>query len=280
VTVPLPQRVFRTQTLYRSAARGPSAAVDCGFMLKPDSHHAYRDRVVPHYVAVYVLRGAGAFTDAHGRSHRVGPGCLIQHPPGETHSLVHDPDGQWAEFFFILPGDLYRTLVRLGSVGREPVVLRPGLDPALVTRCEELMEEVRRSLNHDAAMSIARGHELLVALWRAHLHQREPQHADAIDEACRALASDLHRDLDLPSLARRLGLSYDRFRKLFRQRVGQSPGEYRIRRRIDRARTLIAEDRLSNKEVAYRLGYPDPFTFSKQFKRYVGVSPKAFRETL
>ena len=86
--------------------------------------------------------------------------------------------------------------------------------------------------------------------------------------------------LGMTALSARLGLGYERFRKVFRQRVGMSPGEYRIRRRIDRARALIAQHRLSNTQVAHALGYRDPFTFSKQFKQVVGVSPGAFRRTV
>jgi AraC-like DNA-binding protein len=77
-----------------------------------------------------------------------------------------------------------------------------------------------------------------------------------------------------------MGLSYERFRKIFRQRQGLSPGDYRIRRRIDQAKALITQHRLSNKEIAYALGYADPFTFSKQFKQVVGMSPAVFRKTV
>jgi len=101
-----------------------------------------------------------------------------------------------------------------------------------------------------------------------------------IESACVALSRDLDKRLDTATLAASYGLSYERFRKIFRERTGISPGEYRIRRRIDRARVLIAQDRLSNKEVAYQLGYADPFTFSKQFKQVVGVSPELFRRTV
>jgi AraC family transcriptional regulator, arabinose operon regulatory protein len=95
-----------------------------------------------------------------------------------------------------------------------------------------------------------------------------------------ALARDLHERLDVPTIAERFGVSYERFRKIFRQRVGVSPAAYRIRHRIERAKALIAQERMSNKQVAYALGYRDPFTFSKQFKHVMGVSPEGFRRTV
>ncbi|HLL89724.1 MAG TPA: AraC family transcriptional regulator, partial [Tepidisphaeraceae bacterium] len=106
--------------------------------------------------------------------------------------------------------------------------------------------------------------------------------AAAVERACAALSRDVHRRLDVADLIAPAagGLSYERFRKLFRQRTGHSPHDYRIRRRIDKAKALIHQERLSNKQVAYALGYPDPFTFSKQFKQVVGVSPEQFRRTV
>ena len=248
-------------------------------MLKPAGRGVYRDRVLQQYVGVFVLRGSGEHVDARGRSHRVEAGCLVQHPPEQPHTMVPDPDGRWAEFFFQMPASLYRALSNLGSISDEPV-LRPGLDPGLVARCEALLASGRPP-NRDAAEMLVQAHELLVAFHRSHDRcHRVAQQVDAVERARDWLGRDLHRDLDLEQLAQRLNLSYERFRKVFRTHVGMPPGEYRIRQRVDRARTLIAEQRLSNKQVAYRLGYADPFTFSKQFKRYVGMSPDAFRRTI
>jgi AraC family transcriptional regulator, arabinose operon regulatory protein len=275
---PLPASVFRREVYYRSTSGGrPRPAVDCGFLLKPGGE-AYRNRVHAGYVAVFVLRGRGVFIDHRRREHAVWAGDLVQHPPGKVHSLVPDADGQWAEFFFILPAQLHRALVRIGSVS-DAAVLRPGLDAVWVSRFEALMDEVRAVPMRGTAMSIAIAHELLVALHRADADHREPAEADPVSRACGWLA-ECEVDVDVRDVARRLGMSYERFRKLFRQRMGHPPNEYRIRRRIDRARTLIAEERLSNREVARRLRYPDAFAFSKQFKRYVGLSPQAFRATL
>jgi AraC-like DNA-binding protein len=72
-------------------------------------------------------------------------------------------------------------------------------------------------------------------------------------------------------------MGYESFRKEFRARMGVSPGDYRIRRRIDRARELLTSTTQSVKEIAYELGYPNPSVFSLQFKREVGRSPEHYR---
>lgn len=44
-----------------------------------------------------------------------------------------------------------------------------------------------------------------------------------------------------------------------------------------RALELVADRGLSVKEIAYRLGFSDPASFSRAFKRWTGASPQALR---
>lgn len=47
--------------------------------------------------------------------------------------------------------------------------------------------------------------------------------------------------------------------------------------RIERAKTYLVDSRLSAKEVAYRLGYSQPQSFSRAFSKLVGITPESFR---
>lgn len=277
----LPSAAIRTEMVSRTARRlAGESGVDCGFITKLEPERGYRNRVLPRYVAVYLLRGSGTFTGGDRVERRVQAGDVIQHRPGERCSVVPDGDGLWAEFFVVAPVPLHAALTAVGSLDAKAPVLHPGVDGPLVASCEALLEATRDTAEVDDAALLVRVHELLVSFQRLHERRLRPRpHEAAVAQACAWLAADLPRDIHLPGLAALLNLSYERFRKVFRDHVGVSPGEYRIRRRIDAARALIAHGGLTNKEVAFRLGYPDPFTFSKQFKRYVGVSPDAFRRT-
>jgi AraC-like DNA-binding protein len=45
------------------------------------------------------------------------------------------------------------------------------------------------------------------------------------------------------------------------------------------ARPLLRDGRLAVSEVAYLLGYEDPSSFQRAFRRWSGRSPRAFRRT-
>jgi AraC-like DNA-binding protein len=87
----------------------------------------------------------------------------------------------------------------------------------------------------------------------------------------------LHERLSLPTLARVARLSPAYFAAFFRERTGTTAMEHIRRRRIAEARALLRESDAPIEEIARRVGYPDPFHFSRLFRRLVGKSPSAWR---
>jgi AraC-like DNA-binding protein len=83
--------------------------------------------------------------------------------------------------------------------------------------------------------------------------------------------------LDPDGLAEMAGLSEKYFRSLFKHRYGMTPFEYQIKARLEYARFLLAESGQSVKQVALSIGYPDPYSFSKQFKQVMGYPPVRLR---
>ncbi|HVW36241.1 MAG TPA: AraC family transcriptional regulator [Pirellulales bacterium] len=262
-------------TVYRSTSPVHSVA----FARKPTNRGWYTDRRLDAYALVYVLRGTGVMTDWHGRQHALVAGCAVQMPAGLIHSVVHNPDGQWAEAWLTLDGRFGKALAELGSIDITKPVLFPDVDASLIEQFARLRADLRDLPDRDLPQTLAAAHQLLVAICAADARRGsvDPQEK-LIEHACSLLCRNWRERIDLESIAGELDLSYERFRKIFRQRQGVSPGEYRIRRRIDQARALITQHRLSNKEIAAALGYADPFTFSKQFKQVVGLSPAQFRQ--
>lgn len=57
------------------------------------------------------------------------------------------------------------------------------------------------------------------------------------------------------------------------------PWEYLQDYRMQKARQLLMEGQQAIRDIAYSVGYNDPFAFSKTFKRLNGVSPSAYRNT-
>jgi AraC-like DNA-binding protein len=81
-------------------------------------------------------------------------------------------------------------------------------------------------------------------------------------------------------LARVCGLSPAWFSRAFRGATGLSPRAWLLRRRILAAASRLEQDDAPIATVAERLGYGDPYLFSRQFRAVMGCSPLAFRRQL
>lgn len=90
------------------------------------------------------------------------------------------------------------------------------------------------------------------------------------------LQANLHRPLDVPNLAARVGLSERSFHRKFVAATGQSPAHFITETRLDAARMLLSRG-LTLKEIATQVGLT-PTTFARSFERRFGISPSLFRE--
>jgi AraC-like DNA-binding protein len=78
----------------------------------------------------------------------------------------------------------------------------------------------------------------------------------------------------LPVLARRIGMNPTKLCSLFQQRFGESMYEFVRRRRLERARELLACSGLQVRQVAAAVGYRHHSTFTAAFTQHFGVPPK------
>jgi AraC family transcriptional regulator len=92
--------------------------------------------------------------------------------------------------------------------------------------------------------------------------------------------ANLDREIALSALAETAGMSAHYFSELFKQSVHLSPHQFVIRRRIDRARTLLSDPAITVLEAAVRSGFADQSHFTKLFRRVVGVTPTRYRAAL
>lgn len=91
------------------------------------------------------------------------------------------------------------------------------------------------------------------------------------------IEANLDQDIKLVDIAQIVGVSHYYFCHLFKQTFGITPHQYLIQKRIERAKILLKNRNLSIAEIAQRCGFTDQSHLTKQFKRLVGITPKAIR---
>ena len=87
-------------------------------------------------------------------------------------------------------------------------------------------------------------------------------------------------EFDIQLMARLLGTSRRTLELASRQELGESPFQMLSRLRLERARYLLEQGRMSIGEVGRRCGYPEAHHFSAWFKQRSGLAPSFYRRQI
>jgi transcriptional regulator GlxA family with amidase domain len=111
----------------------------------------------------------------------------------------------------------------------------------------------------------------LVSLGR--LDGYDPRLAQSI----RTMEGHVDQPLTIASVARRVGLTPRALENIFRRSIGETPGAYYLRLRLNAARRLVADTRLPMADIAARTGFSSAATFSRAFAKGFGKAPSMLR---
>lgn len=115
--------------------------------------------------------------------------------------------------------------------------------------------------------------QMLVSL--GHLNTLEPRVANAI----RIMESRIDEPVSINSIATEMGMSVRMLENLFLEALKISPGKYYRDLRMQVARRLIVDTKLSVLEIAIRTGFNSLSAFSRSYKNRFGVSPTQSRNS-
>jgi transcriptional regulator GlxA family with amidase domain len=85
------------------------------------------------------------------------------------------------------------------------------------------------------------------------------------------------RPLDVPAMARAALMSTSHFARQFKVAYGETPYNYLMTRRIERAKALLRRGDMSVTDVCMAVGCTSLGSFSTRFTELVGESPSAYR---
>lgn len=98
-----------------------------------------------------------------------------------------------------------------------------------------------------------------------------------LSKAIEAMHLEIDRGWSVASLAREARMSRSAFALKFKTVLGQTPLEYLTQWRMYRAGAMIRANRTSLTDVSAAIGYGSESSFSRVFKRELGVAPREYR---
>jgi AraC family transcriptional regulator len=194
------------------------------------------------------------------------------------------------------PGRVVYFYIEVGGplvgpeVGCAPVELAPRLffdSPALretVLKLTSLIEAGPSACSvYAEALGVILAHELL-GLDRGRAPAGPPARG-GLDGWQRRIVKEyleehLAEPVTLAKLAELTQLSRCHLSRAFKQSFGMPPHQYHGSRRIERAKTLLAEPMRSVTDIAFEMGFGGPSSFAMAFRKFTGRTPTEFRRAL
>lgn len=255
---------------------------DVGYYPVAGNHFRSRPEGAEETILIYCVKGKGSYQIQNARG-TVLPqqGLLI--PPHTPHEYSSNPSDPWSIYFIHFSGlnsDFYQSLL---SENRTPFSVSPKMNDPL----EKLFHETFNTLNRGFSPCDIIHSAQLIRLILSTLLYRNPEfsaHSFPSDKRDFSAIIDFMkqhstRNLTLGEISSKAGLSPARFTALFTRQIGAPPVTFHIRLRIQYACLLLDTTPLSIKEVAVKMGYPDPYYFTRIFHKFMGLSPKAYRKS-
>jgi AraC family transcriptional regulator len=216
--------------------------------------------------------------------------------PGTITLIPDGVEGRWDISGGIEVSHVYLTPERLQSCadpltdGKSVELLgRVGFDDPTSARILELLAREAATDDPSSRLFVEQALDLLCTqLVRGHssfqsLEPPAPRRGLADWQVRRVtgyMRENVGEEIGLNELAAIAGLSRYHFCTAFRLATGQTPHEWLMRERIERARAMLATSNATITEVALAVGYGTPSAFTAAFRRVTGQTPTEFRRQL
>lgn len=168
---------------------------------------------------------------------------------------------------------------RFDGIDRENIYFYDAALAEIMKKVENILDEgildelYSETLGLFAVLSI---HRSVIS----HQKGRAALSRSVLDMIAEYVEANLGRAISLSDLAQVAGTSRFHFHRSFRATTGETPMQYVVRRRIERAKLLLADRSLTAEEVAALAGFHDAAHLYKTFKAREGASLRTFRQGL
>ena len=219
-----------------------------------------------------VIEGTFRFTQG-GRAHQVGPGQMFLVRPGEDSEMLLESPGIGLKKVMEVVGPLVPTLLSLTGLDDHDVVSPIDLD-WITKQFDRAAETLRDYTESSARMTSVIPYEVMVAMSRSVVRNAVPPRLRQIVDYMEAHPGDR---LTVQKLCKMTRQSQSTLHRLFVDHFGVPPIAYFINLKMQIAQSLLAGSPHPIKVIAQQLGYTNQLYFSSEFKKRVGVSPRAYR---
>ncbi len=230
----------------------------------------------------YLAKGKQIY-EVNGIPHLMKGNDIFLTFPNEAHSTARYPQEKGVLFwmqvkipfddqedFLLLPGDLSAPLVNKLKNIRQRIFA--GNNKVLTLFEETLMSWYFERVPFNNLMAMIKATELINEIVKCSSVIVVNGITDDISSVMKLIDDKITENFSIEYLADYCMLSVSRFKIKFKECTGLPPGEYIMRRKIDNAKNMLA-DNISVTKTAINLGFSSSQYFATVFKKFTGHKP-------
>ncbi|UJF33563.1 AraC family transcriptional regulator [Paenibacillus hexagrammi] len=251
---------------------------------KPE--HRLGPKVYDYYLVHYVISGKGVFT-CQGVEHALGAGDSFIIEPEQLISYVSDSDDPWHYCWLAFTGSKAAPLVADSGVNPAYPIIRMRRSRHIPV----LFHQIRHAFRARKANAQLKAAGYLLLLFADYCDSLSSGSASSavsdaegdriVQQAIHYLSTQYAEPITIELMAESLGYNRAYLSRLFKRHTKVTPVTFLLKLRIDKARLLLRErEELTVEQIASSVGFHDPLYFSKQFRRWYGMSPTEYRNQM
>lgn len=254
---------------------------DIGYYPKAKFHYRQREDAINEYVFIYCVDGNGWYS-IRNRRYEVHKDQYFILPAGEPHVYASDEDAPWTIYWIHFRGELAPYYV---TNCMSPIDVTPTKKSRILNRIN-LFEEIFQSLDHSYAIeniryAMATFQHYLASLRYIQQYREAVANADngndVVSMAIHYFEENIEHEITLKNVSDFVGKSPSHLSSVFKEKIGYSPLNYFTLLKIKKACEMLDNSGMKINQISLKLGYEDPYYFSRQFSKVMGMSPKSYR---
>ncbi|WP_158301866.1 helix-turn-helix domain-containing protein [Paenibacillus mesophilus] len=153
-------------------------------------------------------------------------------------------------------------------------------------RLSSTCEYLKKVIDRKDPAGVYRRNFLLQDLWQLYAweadsvsQQKRRQQTDPLMRQAESLLREVSfTAFSMKNVSAKLGLSAVQLTRRFKAMYGMTPSDYVTSLRLSRARTLLAETKMTLEQIAEKCGYEDGLYLSRIFSKKLNISPSQYRK--
>lgn len=242
--------------------------------------YSYGPAVRSQYVLHYITSGKGSYT-INNKTYTLhkNQGFLI--PPDTITYYEADKEEPWNYMWIGFNGVKAETYLNYANLNEDNLIFEYSTDDTLQIYLNEMLK--LKELNFSNELKL----EGLLYMFMSALVSCRKDEGNTkafrsteiyLEKSIEYIEKNYADNIKINDIANYIGINRSYLTHIFKKNINISPQEFLLNYRIDKACTLLKRSDLSIKAVSKSIGYSDPLTFSKIFKKVKGESPKNYRE--